>query len=187
MEDKEIIQRVKDGDTNAFGLLMEKYGGGIYSLAIQMTGNRHDADDVYQEAFQRAFKYLDGYNDDYSFYTWLHKITVNEIYKLRKKKGKIHHHEVSTDEEYLDAFVWDGSKEGDESEDMEYRELYAKLMDSLHHLSENKQSVFMLRVFQGIPLKNIAEILNLTVDNVKILLYRARQEMAKHLKGYKKK
>jgi len=183
-EDRSIIERVKSGQTNEFEKLMNKYGNAIYSLALQMTSNQNDAEEVYQETFQRAFKYLDGYNDEYSFYTWLHKIAVHEVFKLRKKRYQILKMEVPLESQDLESFI-EGEWEEEEG-NIDSKELEKKLKEAIENLSSKKRTVFVLRLFQGLPLKDIAEILDLTVDNVKILLYRARQEIAKELKGFLK-
>lgn len=182
-EDYSIIERIKDGQINEFEKLVNKYGNAIFSLALQMTSNQNDAEDVYQETFQRAFKYLDGYNNEYSFYTWLHKIAIHEVFKLRKKRYQLFKMEVPLESQDLENFI-EGTLE--EEGNLESKELEKQLREAIQKLSSKKRTVFVLRLFQGLPLKDIAEILDLTVDNVKILLYRARQEIAKELKGFLK-
>ncbi|RME79068.1 MAG: RNA polymerase sigma factor [Planctomycetota bacterium] len=148
-------------------------------MAFQMLSHAADAEDVYQETFQRAFRYLDSYNPEYSFYTWLHKIALNEIFKEQKRRKVRREKEGLGNQDDLDFFMGQIPLNGD----MAYKELFQKVEKGLSKMESRKKAVFILRVFQGLSLKEIAELLELSLDNVKVMLFRARKELAKELKG----
>ena len=88
--DQEKIESCQSGNTEAFSYLVEKYKNLIYQLALRMTGNYHDSEDIAQEAFIKAYRSLHQYNPNYSFSSWLHKIALNTIRdKMRRKDSNI--------------------------------------------------------------------------------------------------
>ena len=76
-DDLELIRRSRDGDTAAFGEIYEKYKAAVYSLAYRIVRNHADADELMQESFIRAYRYISRYDTSYSFYTWIRTIVVN--------------------------------------------------------------------------------------------------------------
>ncbi|MBQ1590076.1 MAG: sigma-70 family RNA polymerase sigma factor, partial [Oscillospiraceae bacterium] len=90
MDEREIIQKVLDGDNDAFGLLVEKYQTKVYNLALRMSGNEDDAFDLSQEAFLRAWRNLGSFQFESAFSTWLFRLTSNvclDFLRARKRKA----------------------------------------------------------------------------------------------------
>src|SRR3954452_18419890 len=88
MTDVAAVSRARDGDAEAFRLLVERHSRAIFRVAWRMTGNQHDADDVVQEAFLRAYRQLDAFEERANFSTWLHRIAVNcalDLLRARKR------------------------------------------------------------------------------------------------------
>jgi len=84
-DDFELVRASRDGDQEAFGELVRKYQGKIYSLAYGMVGNHADADDLAQEIFLKTYRNIKKFRFKSSFYTWLYRIATNTIISRRKK------------------------------------------------------------------------------------------------------
>src|ERR1700753_1208968 len=82
-----LVAQAREGDTRAFGELVRRYEGKIFRLAMHITQNREDAEDVLQETFSKAYEHLDQFQGNSKFYTWIVRIAVNQaLMKLRKRK-----------------------------------------------------------------------------------------------------
>src|ERR1043165_3145992 len=86
--DLAALGRAREGDPDAFRLLVDKHSRVIFRVAYRMTGNEHDADDVVQETFLRAYKQLDSFEERANFSTWLHRIAVNCSLDLLRARGR---------------------------------------------------------------------------------------------------
>src|ERR1700694_5117115 len=97
--DVPAITRARGGDPDAFRLLVERHSQPIFRVAYRMTGNEHDADDVVQEAFLRAYRQIEKFEERANFGTWLHRIAVNCSLDLLRSRGRHEKHRVSNDED----------------------------------------------------------------------------------------
>jgi len=84
-KDQEIIERVLGGERDAYGTLVDRYKGPLFNLAYRMTGSRHDADDLTQETFIRAYAALSSFRKGSKFFTWLYTISLNLVRNHLKK------------------------------------------------------------------------------------------------------
>src|SRR5579863_7934853 len=83
-----VVAQARTGDAKAFGELLHRYEGKIFRLALHITQNREDAEDVLQETFLKAYEHLDQFQGQSRFYTWIVRIAVNQaLMKLRKRKS----------------------------------------------------------------------------------------------------
>jgi len=93
----ELVTRAREGDSSAFSTLIRRYEGRIFRLAMNITQNREDAEDVLQESFLKAYEHLDQFLGNSKFYTWIVRIAVNQaLMKLRKRRND---RSVSLDEQ----------------------------------------------------------------------------------------
>src|SRR3979411_700195 len=92
MTDVAAVSRARDGDSDAFRVLVERHSRVIFRVAYRMTGNEHDADDVVQETFLRAYRQLDNFEERANFSTWLHRIAVNCSLDLLRARGRADKH-----------------------------------------------------------------------------------------------
>src|SRR5947208_13209612 len=104
MTDAGTVSRAKAGDGEAFRLLVERHSQPLFRVAYRMTGNEHDADDVVQETFLRAYRQLDNFEERANFSTWLHRIAVNCSLDLLRARGRHDRHRA-------DATIFDGEEE----------------------------------------------------------------------------
>ena len=185
-----LVAEARAGNAEAFTTLVRQYDRNIYRLALNITGNREDAEDVLQEAFLKAYANLGRFQGDSRFYTWLVRIAVNEaLMKLRKRRGN---REVS-----LDDPVETGDNQGlpreieDWGENPEQRYAHTQLQEILTKgvagLEPHFRTVFVLRDVENFSTEETAEMLGLSVPAVKSRLLRARLKLRQRLSKYFKR
>ncbi|MBZ5752471.1 MULTISPECIES: RNA polymerase sigma factor SigW [Metabacillus] len=180
---KKRIKQVKKGDQNAFAEIVDLYKDKIYQLCYRMLGNAHEAEDIAQEAFIRAFVNIHTYDMSKKFSTWLYRIATNlSIDRIRKKKPDY----------YLDAEVsgTDGltmysqvSAEGALPEDeLETMELQATIQQGILKLPDKYRTVIVLKYIDELSLKEIGDILDIPIGTVKTRIHRGREALRKQLR-----
>lgn len=178
--DAALIQRVLDGDHNAFYELVRPYERAIFTAARAILENDADAEEVAQEAVLKAFVNLARFRAESKFSTWLVQITINEArMRVRKDRRKLYD---SLDEQQPD-------EQGDyiprdfadwreiPSEALEKQELRSALARALAALDGKYREVFILRDVQKISIADTAKILGITEASVKTRLLRARLQL----------
>ena len=154
-DDSRIIDRVLDGDTNAFNLLVWQWEKPIYNYIYRMTGNREDALDLCQESFLKAYRELGALKDKGRFSSWLYRIAHNVCYsRFRKDQGK--------------TFVELDSNLGASRMPIENRLAVEK---ALAELPDDQREVVVLKVYQGLKFDEIAAVQDAPVSTVKSRLY----------------
>ena len=185
MEDliKSRIKKVIKGDQNAFGEIVELYKDKVFQLCFRMLGNRHEAEDIAQEAFIRAYVNINSFNINLKFSTWLYRIATNLcIDRIRKKKPDY----------YLDAEVSgtdgltmysqiaaDTTLPEDELQSLELQEMIQK---EISKLPEKYRSVIVLKYIEELSLNEISEILDLPLGTVKTRIHRGREALRQQLR-----
>lgn len=178
-----LVRRAKSGDYEAFEELVGLYEDRIYRLAMNITGNAEDAEDVLQEAFLKAFQNLSHFREDSRFYTWLVRIAVNEgLMKLRKRrsdKSVPMEDTVNEEGEVLPREFADWRPNPEQTlEREEVREILQAAADSL---PPTFRAVFFLRDVEGLSTEETADALGLSVAAVKARLFRARLHLREQL------
>ena len=187
--DREIISAIREGDTGAFRLLVEKYETRVYHHCLRIVGDREESTDLTQEVFLKVFRNIHKYEHAYAFYTWLYKITVNCcIDYLRNAKRKIKKVPLAQ----LDH--WDQSDSGRDQEipdetfcpesELLNMELRGILNNAVSRLSENLRSTIILKEIEGFSYAEIAAISNCSIGTVKSRMHRAREELKVTLAPY---
>ncbi len=185
MSEQQLIEKAKQGDRSAFAQLVNTYSERIYNLALRILRNREDAEDVLQETFLSVVKNLENFDGRSSFFTWIYRIATNaSLMKLRKKKIMFtelpenqESHESIENKVFID---WSN----DPSLTVQNKEVMELLEKALGELSEIYRSVFILRDVEQLSIKETSKILNITEENVKIRLRRARQFLRDKLDEY---
>jgi len=186
VDNTELIRDAQRGDRAAFEVLVRQYDHQVLRLALHLTGNESDAQDIYQEAFLKAWRHLGNFRFECSFYTWIYRIVTNLcLDHLRRRKTRREDDAVMTSsdgEEYslLDA-VSDDRSGADPQRDLMRRELGAKIGLALNKLTPRERMVFELKHYQGLKLRTIGEMLDTTEETAKNTLFRATQKLRAHL------
>jgi len=188
-DELELVERARKGDAGSFSVLLRRYEGKIFRLAMNITQNREDAEDVLQEAFLKAYEHLDQFQGNSRFYTWIVRIAVNQaLMKLRKRRSD---RAVSLDEQIdtgedtvvREIAAWDPDPE----ERFSREELHGILSGAIDELAPIYRTVFTLRDVDGLSTEETAEVLDLTVPAVKSRLLRARLQLRDKLTRFFKR
>ena len=182
VDDTILIREAQAGNRGAFEELVRQYDQAVLRLALHLTGSEADAQDVYQEAFLKAYRSVGKFRFECSFYTWLYRIVTNLcLDHLRKKQVRKEDAPVAADrdgEEYsiIDQ-VADERAHSNPEHDLMRRELGARINAALGKLSGRERMVFELKHYQGLKLRTIGEMLNTTEETAKNTLFRATQKL----------
>jgi len=184
-----LVTQARQGDSEAFNGLAERYQRNIFRLAQNITQNREDAEDVLQETFLKAYEHLPEFHGDSKFYTWIVRIAVNEaLMKLRKRKWDKTvwlDEPINTGEDSVarEIAVWEDNPEQRYSKE----ELHDILDKAVNGLAPPYRTVFVLRDVEGLSTEETAEALELSVPAVKSRLLRARLQLRDKLTAFFKK
>jgi RNA polymerase sigma-70 factor, ECF subfamily len=188
-DELDLVTRARKGDTASFSVLLRRYEGKIFRLAMNITQNREDAEDVLQEAFIKAYEHLDQFQGNSRFYTWIVRIAVNQaLMKLRKRRSD---RAVSLDEQIdtgedkvaREIAAWDPDPE----ERFSREELHSILTGAIDDLAPIYKTVFTLRDVDGLSTEETAEALDLSIPAVKSRLLRARLQLRDKLTRFFKR
>ncbi len=180
--EKMLVQRAKNGDQAAFAQLVTAYEGKIYNLAYRYLGNQEDAMDASQEVFLRMFRFLDGFQEDSSFSTWLYRIGINVCKDLLSKKTRRAEQPLEYPDEESDSRPAEVPDDRyDPEKIMEGAELRRTLADAIAQLPAPQREMIILRDVQGLSYEEIGEALCLESGTVKSRLFRARENLRKKL------
>ena len=179
IDESTLVAQSREGDKVAFGELVRRYENKIFRLAMHITQNREDAEDVLQETFLKAYEHLDQFQGNSKFYTWIVRIAVNQaLMKLRKRKTD---KTVSMDETIdtgedtvaREIAAWDENPEQRHSRE-EISQILSSAVDSL---TPPYRAVFVLRDIEELSTEETAEALDLSIPAVKSRLLRARLQL----------
>ncbi len=173
-EDFELIERSVNGDPAGFEELYKRYVKRIHGLACRMVGSGHSAEEVTQEIFLQAYKNLDRFKKESSFYTWLYRVASNTCLQFLRKKSR---NKETVPYEELAEVQLPGMPGPDPLAQVARRELARKLEESLKKLPESQRLVLILGPIDGHSYEEMAEILGVTIPVVKSRLHRARENI----------
>jgi len=186
VDDSLLIRRAQQGDTCAFEELVRQYDRAVLRLAVHLTGSQEDAQDIYQEAFLRAYINLRSFRFECTFYTWIYRIVTNLcLDHLRKTRNRgrdvtITVHPDGEQEAALDH-VSDDRPGASPERSLVGRELRETIFHALRRLSPRERTVFELKHYHGLRLRTVAGILNTTEGTIKNTLFRATHKLRAEL------
>lgn len=167
-----------------FGRMVELHKRKLYRLALNLTGNHHDAEDLLQDAFLRAYKGLKRFRGEAQFGTWLYRITVNtHIDRQRSKLGMAMKREDNIEETFPVARTHRPTD--DPEAQARSSRIQEHIQTALRRLSPQQRTVFVLRHYQELKLSEIAEVLGRSEGTVKTTLFRALQRLQQELAFYR--
>jgi RNA polymerase sigma-70 factor (ECF subfamily) len=182
----ELIREAQSGSRGAFDSLVRQYEQQVLRLALHLTGSEHDAEDIYQEAFLKAYRYLGNFRFECSFYTWIYRIVTNLcLDQMRRRKTRREGNGVLTDysgeEIDLLASVSDDRSFSNPAKELERKALGERIQKALEKLTPRERTVFELKHYQGLRLRLIGEMLNTTEETAKNTLFRATKKLRNQL------
>lgn len=171
-----LVQRARAGDKSAFAQLVTQYQNRIMAVAYGITGNRQDAEDIAQDTFIKAYRSLDGLNEDGAFYSWLVRITVNTGISYRRSG----HVNGSVPLENIREPVYQG-----ETPDsfLAGREEEERIQELLAPLPPDSRAVLVLREVEGLGYEEIAALLDIPVGTVRSRIHYARRRLRQVISG----
>jgi RNA polymerase sigma-70 factor, ECF subfamily len=182
----ELIREAQQGSRAAFDALVRQYDSQVLRLALHLTGSEHDAEDIHQEAFLKAYRYLGNFRFECSFYTWIYRIVTNLcLDHLRRRKSRREDQSVLLDSagEEIDLLsnVSDDRPGANPARELERKLMGQKIKLALDTLTPRERMVFELKHYQGLKLRTIGEMLSTTEETAKNTLFRATRKLRMHL------
>jgi RNA polymerase sigma-70 factor (ECF subfamily) len=155
----ELIREAQAGSRAAFDTLVRQYEQQVLRLALHLTGSEHDAEDIYQEAFLKAYRYIGNFRFECSFYTWIYRIVTNLcLDQMRRRKTRREDHAVvvdhSGDEIDLLASVSDDRSFSNPAKELDRKVLGERIQAALEKLTPRERMVFELKHYQGLRLRD---------------------------------
>lgn len=180
---KKRIKQVIKGDQDAFAEIIEIYKNSIYQLCFRMLGNRHEAEDMAQEAFIRAYVNINSFNQDLKFSTWLYRIATNLcIDRIRKKKPDYYLDAEVSGTDGLTMYSQLASDSPLPEKELESLELQETVQKEIMKLPEKYRSVIVLKYIEELSLNEISEILDMPLGTVKTRIHRGREALRQQLR-----
>ena len=178
-DERQLIQRAREGSHDAFRCLVERHMKGAYTVAYGFAKDHHIAEEIAQEAFVRVYQSLESFRGDAEFSTWLYRIvtnlSLNRVKQIRRRRER----EVSTSaEEYVAT--------PDHTESMPGGEMKEHIERALHELPTMQRAVVILRHVDGLSTKQVGWILGCSEGTVKTHLFRGLEKMKKKLEYLRK-
>src|SRR5579863_5066793 len=186
IDDDGLIREAQRGDRAAFERLVRQYDQAVLRLALRLTGSEQDAQDIHQEAFLKAYRYLANFRFECSFYTWIYRIVTNLcLDHLRRRKSRREEQSVVVDssggEMDLLSNISDDRSMANPERELERKLLGERIQEALSHLTPRERMVFELKHYQGLRLRTIGEMLNTTEETAKNTLFRATRKLRANL------
>jgi len=168
--DTNLIKQCLDGEIQRYGILVDRYSARIINLAYMMIGDRHDAEDIAQDAFVRAYKGLPRFERKAKFSSWLYQIALNLCKDYLKAKSR---HAKSVEDEHLETL--DANPREEAQHVILEEELSEKMRETIRTLPYLYRESFVLRHLQGMEYEEVAAITGVPADTVRVRAYRARE------------
>src|SRR5712692_8400651 len=183
VDERQLVRLAQKGEKAAFETLVHRHQHRVFAVAKGILKRQEDVEDVAQQVFVKAYFSLKRFDQRAAFSTWLYKITVNECWDLlRKKKVRPLLYESDLSEEQARQVMASGEKENpgpDVSEKIEARERVERLLEGL---DERDRLMLILKEVEGFSIDEIAEVLSLNGNTVKVRLFRARRRVVSQAK-----
>ena len=189
LDEQQLINRLKARDEQVLEAFMAEYEAKVFGLAVRLTGNRQDAEEVLQDVFLAVFQKIGGFRGDSKLSSWIYRITTNAALMKLRKRPKVQ--QIPLEEELGPAMTAEGmiaepvvdwSRLPDD--ELERKELTRRIEAAITQLPPDSRSVFVLRDVEGLSTEEACEILSLSEAALKSRLHRGRLFLRKQLADY---
>ncbi len=182
-DDRELVRRGQAGDKEAFEELVRRHQHRVFAVAGGILRRREDVEDIAQQVFVKAYFSLKRFDQRAAFSTWLYKITVNECWDLlRKKKVRPLLYESDLSEEQARLFSASERLDSGAQDVSDKLEAQQQVENLLQGLDERDRMMLILKEVEGFAIEEIAEILDLNANTVKVRLFRARRRIVNQVR-----
>jgi RNA polymerase sigma-70 factor (ECF subfamily) len=186
----ELIRQAQGGSREAFEALVRQYDAAVLRLALHLTGSEADAEDIHQETFLKAYRYLGNFRFECSFYTWIYRIVTNLcLDHLRRRKTRREDQASALDAqgEEIDLLTSVPEKRAgfDPVRELDRKHMAERIGQALELLTPRERMVFELKHYQGLRLRTIGEMLNTTEETAKNTLFRATKKLRANLADFR--
>lgn len=181
--DGELVAQAQAGDRDAVQQLLERYERRLLSVIIGMVRNPEDAREILQETFVRAFRNLEGFKGESSFYTWIYRIAMNLAIDHQRRGSKRPLVEFDDSVGMKEDAVGEGSATLgiDPFKSVRSRELGKKIFEAIESLTPDHRAVILLREIDGLSYEEISEVLDCSLGTVMSRLHYARKKLQSRL------
>ncbi|WP_395045951.1 sigma-70 family RNA polymerase sigma factor [Flavobacterium sp.] len=178
IEDQHYINLILNGNQNAFATLVDRYKNMVFTLALKMVAHREEAEEIAQDTFIKIYNSLSKFKGESKFSTWVYKITYNtclDYLKKNKKEKKV---------AYIEDFSEHQTKELESIlETIDEKERNQVIQNCLEELPNDEAFLLTLYYFDDQSVDEISKVMNNTVSNIKVKLFRTRKKLASILKS----
>lgn len=176
-----IILRCQNGDRRSFGMLVEKHKKRAYFTALGLVGAHDSALDLSQEAFVRAYRSINKLDADRKFFTWYYQILRNLCFNYLRDSARHARPFSAIGDNQIDSII-DSSQ--DSAQQVEQNEMKAAVWKAMNELKPHEREIIILKDFQEMSYKEIAESMNCPIGTVMSRLFTARQALKSQLESY---
>src|SRR5438105_5825685 len=170
-----VLARARQGDSDAFRVLVERHSRAVFRLAYRMTGNEQDAEDVVQESFLRAYRQLGRFEARANFGTWLYRIVANcSVDLMRSKQAR---HDQARGESLDDVMEMSAADVPGPERMAQSAEIQRRVQEALGGLSPLERAAFTLRHYEGRSIDEISRTLGLGTSAAKHSVFRAVKKL----------
>lgn len=181
--DEQILERALTGDAEAFGEIVKRWERRIFALAYGMLGREEDARDATQETFLAAFRSLRGFRGEAKVSSWLHRIAVNQCI-TRQRRAKVRNEAALEDEEEKNASSFSAPLHYSPARVVEGLEHVEAVRRAVSALPPGLRQVVLMKEFEELTFREIADALNLPLSTVKSRLYTAMKQLQLRLQRF---
>jgi len=172
LSDIEIIESVKKGNQPDFAVLVDRYKNKGFSLAVSIVKNEMEAEEIIQDCFMKVYKSIKKFRGDSKFSTWFYRIVYNtSLTKIKNKKRKIEENMTSIDDIL--------TLQSENRIEINKNDLSKTLETIVEKLPKNYSTVINLFYLEELSCEDISKVMDISLNNVKVMLHRARTELRK--------
>ena len=187
LEKRELMIKMKNGDDQAFDEVYRSYSGKLYRMALFITGNRSDSEDVLQETFVKCYLHRGELKDPERFESWIYQILVRTAWKMEKKKkntGEVSFEEMLETDEGRSSSLGQRLSADDSMGPLEsvlQKEVSREICDAVNRLHIRYRTVILLYYYNGLGIREISQVTGVFQGTVKSRLNKARKLLRESL------
>ncbi|OGI34332.1 MAG: hypothetical protein A2259_02580 [Candidatus Moranbacteria bacterium RIFOXYA2_FULL_43_15] len=185
ISDNKLAEIVREGDSERYGEIIDRYQGKLFAYLYRLIGNREEAQDLLQDVFIKVYKNLRGYDAERKFSSWIYRIAHNEAVNHIKRKSLkrfVSWESVVSTKDKLES----SSNEEGAQDAWIRKEISQEVNAAIDRLPAKYKQVLLLRYYSDNSYEEISEILDRPVNTVGTLINRAKRKLAEELKNLKK-